>query len=60
MLKKRLEQILSLKIITYSKDEAKSTMDLVFKDEWLWKNMVFYDISQNHNHNLDYMPILLK
>lgn len=60
MLEKRLEQILLKETITYSERKAKSTIDLIFESKWLWENMVFCDISQDHDHDLDHMPILIE
>ena len=58
MLEKRLEQVLALGTVTYSKRGAKNTIDLVFGSEWLRENMVFCNVSQDHDHDSDHMLIL--
>lgn len=58
MLEKGLEQILPSGIVTYSERGAKTTIDLVFGSEWLRENMVSCDISQDHDHGSNHIPIL--
>lgn len=58
MLEKGLEQILPSGIVTYSERGGKTTIDLVFGSEWLREKMVSCDISQDHDHGSDHIPIL--
>lgn len=58
MLENGLDQLLSPRTITYNERGFKGTMDLVFGSQQIWKNMIRCDISQEHDHDSDHMPIL--
>ncbi len=57
MLENGLDQILSPGTITYNERGFKSTIDLVFGSRQIRENMIKCDISQEHDHDSDHMPI---
>lgn len=57
MLENGFDQMLPPETITYNERGFQSTIDLVFGSQQIRENMIKCDISQEYDHNSDYMPI---